>query len=100
MAADLNNMAVVFENRRDFVAAQRMYERALALYREVGDTRQATLVLGNVGETLFYQGELAGAESRYRQPIAFDHQIGNTDDEAYALSKPPLFTATPRYLSR
>jgi hypothetical protein len=37
-----------------------MYERALAIYREIGNRSQATIALGNVGETLFYQEEVAG----------------------------------------
>jgi tetratricopeptide (TPR) repeat protein len=44
------------------------------------------LVLGNVGEARFYRGDLAGAESRYRQALDSARQIGDTDAEANQLN--------------
>jgi len=58
----------------------------MAAYAEVGDYRQAILVLGNIGEVLFYRGDLAGAESKDRQVIAFAREIGDSDEEAYTLN--------------
>ena len=62
-AGHLNGMGAVYEKRREFPDAERLYEEALAIYEEVFGTEHFTtaLVIRNLARVLRIQGKTAEA---------------------------------------
>lgn len=62
-AGHLNGMGAVYEKRREFSDAERLYEEALAIYEEVFGTEHFTtaLVIRNLARVLRIQGKTAEA---------------------------------------
>jgi len=89
--APLDARALVWDTRgyvhgaRGALGARReAYERAAALYAELGDARREAGARANLGDTLRELGELPLAERALRQAIDGARRVGNGLTEAYA----------------
>lgn len=73
---------VIAEQRRDYPEAERLYQEALAIYRELGNEEDETTVINNLGTVARSQGNYALAESYYKQGWAIAQKLGNKEYEA------------------
>jgi len=67
--------------------AERLYEQALAIMREVGDRREEGVALSKLGDIALGRDNLAGAERLYEQYLAIMREVGDRQQEGVALSK-------------
>ncbi len=85
VAANLNNIASVFQQRRDLQQARRNYEEAAALLRETGVGETASVVLANLASVLFDLGDLTGARAATEEGLANCRRTGTRGDTSWAL---------------
>jgi tetratricopeptide (TPR) repeat protein len=69
-ATVLNNLGVTADDQGDYARARALYEEALALQREAGDTQSIAIYLGNLGEVARDQGDHVAAATYYREGLA------------------------------
>jgi tetratricopeptide (TPR) repeat protein/tRNA A-37 threonylcarbamoyl transferase component Bud32 len=86
VAEALTHSANVHFDRGDLPGARRLYEQALATYREIGSRGAEAGVLNNIAVVLRSQGELERARELYEQVLAIARELGSRDAEAYALN--------------
>jgi tetratricopeptide (TPR) repeat protein len=70
--------------RGELGARRIAYERAAALYAEIGDVRREAGASANLGDTLREIGDLVPAEQALRRAIEAARRVGNGLTEAYA----------------
>src|SRR5262249_53003230 len=58
-------------------AARSLCEESLAIRRELGDRLGIATSLALLGETLYLQGEAAGAESHYQESLTIRWELGD-----------------------
>jgi hypothetical protein len=75
----------MFFEQREIPRARDLHERALALYRELGNERGAAVVLQNTGLILQEQGQLQEAELVFREAHRLQIALGNRRFEGIAL---------------
>ncbi|PYX29570.1 MAG: hypothetical protein DMG77_12330 [Acidobacteria bacterium] len=51
----------------DYAGAKRLYEEALATYRQIGDEGRVAVELNNIGAMLSQLGDLEGARQSFQQ---------------------------------
>jgi tetratricopeptide (TPR) repeat protein len=73
---------VIAEQRRDYAEAERLYQEALAIYRELGEDQDETLALNDLGGVARSQGNYALAESYFKQALAIAQKLGKKEYEA------------------
>ncbi|HVR09035.1 MAG TPA: tetratricopeptide repeat protein [Thermoanaerobaculia bacterium] len=86
VAEALTDAANVHFDRGDLPGAQRLYEQALATYREIGSRGAEAGVLNNIAVVLRSQGDLDRARQLYEQALAIAREIGSRDAEAIGLN--------------
>ncbi|HKV11978.1 MAG TPA: CHAT domain-containing tetratricopeptide repeat protein [Thermoanaerobaculia bacterium] len=85
--ADLrNNQCLVLHARGSVQPALACYREALALYHQLGETREEATVLNNLGYAFYSLGEPQPAEESYRQALAIRRATGDRAGEAQALN--------------
>ncbi|HEX4965718.1 MAG TPA: tetratricopeptide repeat protein [Thermoanaerobaculia bacterium] len=85
VAEALTHAANVLYDRGDLPGADRLYEQALATYREIGN-RGAEAGALNIAVVLKSQGDLDHARGLYEQVLAISREIGSRGGEAYSLN--------------
>jgi serine/threonine protein kinase/tetratricopeptide (TPR) repeat protein len=86
VAEALTHAANVLYDRGDLPGAGRLYEQALATYREIGNRGAEAGALNNIAVVLKSQGDLERARQLYEQVLAISREIGSRGGEAYALN--------------
>ncbi|HEX3531013.1 MAG TPA: CHAT domain-containing tetratricopeptide repeat protein [Thermoanaerobaculia bacterium] len=85
--ADLrNNQCLVLHARSGAQTALPCYREALALYHQLGETKDEATALNNLGFASFSLGEPQPAEESYRQALAIRRTIGDRAGEAQVLN--------------
>jgi predicted ATPase len=75
---------VLASDQDDFESAGQQFDRALALYREIGDQPNTAYVLSYLGRMLRCQGEYDAARERLTESVAMFEQLGDQRGTAYA----------------
>lgn len=85
--ADLqNNQCLVLHARGQVQPALACYREALALYKQLGETKEEATALNNLGFASFSLGEPQPAEESYRRALAIRRAIGDRAGVAQALN--------------
>jgi CHAT domain-containing protein/tetratricopeptide (TPR) repeat protein len=85
--ADLrNNQCLVLHARTGVQSALACYREALALYHQLGETRDEATALNNLGFAEFGLGEPRPAEESYGRALAIRRATGDRTGEAQALN--------------
>ena len=72
----------IAEQRKDLAEAERLYQEALAIYRELGNEENEAIALNNLGAVARSQGQYDRAESYYKQALAIEEKLGNKERQA------------------
>ena len=86
VAEALTHAANVLYDRGDLPGAGRLYEEALATYREIGNRGAEAGALNNIAVVLKSQGDLERARQLYEQVLNISKEIGSRGGEATALN--------------
>jgi eukaryotic-like serine/threonine-protein kinase len=86
VAEALTHAANVRYDRGDLPGADRLYEQALATYREIGNRGAEAGALNNIAVVLKSQGNPERARQLYEQVLTISREIGSRGGEAYALN--------------
>jgi len=78
-AQALQGLAVVARQAGDHDGARRMLTEALALTKDLGRRKSLADLQNDLGEIARLEGDLSGAESRYRSALAGYESIGSGD---------------------
>jgi tetratricopeptide (TPR) repeat protein len=73
---------LIAEQRQDYVEAERLYQDALAIYRELGKEADEGIALNTLGNVARSQGHYDRAESYYKQALAIAEKLGNKEYQA------------------
>ncbi|MEH2455110.1 tetratricopeptide repeat protein [Nostoc sp.] len=68
--------------RKDWAEAERLYQEALAIYRELEDEKVEAIALNNLGGVALSRGQYDRAESYYKQALAIEEKLGNKEKQA------------------
>ncbi|RYZ23940.1 MAG: tetratricopeptide repeat protein [Chitinophagaceae bacterium] len=82
----LNALAKLYRKTRDLPRALQHYDRALALFRETGDSAGASMILNESGVVFEYAGDYDAAAARYGASLRIDEGRGDQLGISYALS--------------
>jgi tetratricopeptide (TPR) repeat protein len=69
-------------NQGQFAEARKQFERALPVFREIGDLHHTRGTLERIGNTFYEQGNLHVANDYYQQALKIDLEVGQTSDLA------------------
>lgn len=86
MADVLKSMAVLERERGAAAEAQRLYERALEVYRSIPDRRSEAVILGSLAALAHDQGRMRVAEEQNEQALAIHREVGDRRAEAIVLA--------------
>jgi len=70
----------------DFAAARACLEEALALFRQVGDSRHTGLALAHLGDIALEQGNLAQTEAYCQEALVIARALNDSHGASWALS--------------
>lgn len=76
--------AIALQTEGNYLGAKKNYEESLAVFRETGNERSGAGEYDNIGDILYYLGDLAGARRSYEQALASYRQVGDPDGVALA----------------
>jgi DNA-binding winged helix-turn-helix (wHTH) protein/tetratricopeptide (TPR) repeat protein len=81
----LVDLGIVYEAQGNPAAAEKMYLKALPLFRLTDDKRAQARVIGNIANDRMDQGDLAGAAQRYEETLQLAREAADTGIAALAL---------------
>lgn len=73
---------VVAQQRQDYTEAERLYQEALAVYRDLGAEADQAMVLSDLGSVARMCKDYARAEGYYREALALAEKLGNREHQA------------------
>ncbi|GAA2021419.1 hypothetical protein GCM10009839_18050 [Catenulispora yoronensis] len=85
-ATALNELGQVQRLASDYPAAADVQERALEIYRQIGDRLGKAGALNNLGRVRYLTGDYAAAADVQEQSLKIYRQRGNRGNEAWALN--------------
>jgi DNA-binding CsgD family transcriptional regulator len=85
MAISLGGLGHVALARGAYAQARAYYARALAIERELGQHRDAAILLSRLGQTAFEEGDLADARQQFRDSLSLAQSIGDRQRIAAAI---------------
>jgi len=74
---------LVARQQQDYAEAERLYQEALAAFRDLGEEANVAMVLNNLGGVARVQKQYDRAEGYYRQALALAEKLGNKEPQAY-----------------
>jgi predicted ATPase/class 3 adenylate cyclase len=86
LARVAHGLGVLMDTQGEPDAARRLFERSLAIWRELGDRDQQARDLNSLGIVHHHLGDLEGARSLLEESIAIAREIGNPVRLAAALT--------------
>ncbi|BAY32471.1 hypothetical protein NIES2107_43600 [Nostoc carneum NIES-2107] len=81
-AVAIRLQGVIAEQRQNWTEAERLYQEALAIYRELGEEENEAIALNDLGGVAQSQGQYDRAESYYKQALAIDEKRGDKQGQA------------------
>ena len=85
-AAAMNDSAIdLSEVVGNHIAAERMFEQVIELWREVGNRPKVASTMANIASELKYLGRLPEASAKFREAAALDREAGSKGSEVFAL---------------
>jgi tetratricopeptide (TPR) repeat protein/energy-coupling factor transporter ATP-binding protein EcfA2 len=78
------NMGIVYKTRSELDKALEMYEKALAIYKELGNSEGMAANYTNMGSVYNTRGELDKALEMYEKALAIYKELGNSEGMAAA----------------
>ncbi|MBE8967436.1 tetratricopeptide repeat protein [Nostocales cyanobacterium LEGE 12452] len=81
-AVAIQLQGLIAKQRQDWAEAERLYQEALAIYRELEDEYCEAIALNSLGEVARSQGHYDRAESYYKQALAIEEKLGNKESQA------------------
>ncbi|WP_026082658.1 tetratricopeptide repeat protein [Mastigocladopsis repens] len=82
-ATTIQLQGLIAKQRQDYAEAERLYQDALAIYRELGEEKDEAIALNDLGGVAQLQGHYDRAESYYKQALAIAEKLGLKQEEAY-----------------
>jgi predicted ATPase/class 3 adenylate cyclase len=76
IAKALHGAGVLAQVQGDYAVARSMYEKGLALRRELGDKQGIASLLNNLGLLAYHQGDYASARSLQEEGLAMARELG------------------------
>ena len=73
----------IAQQRQNWAEAERLYQEALAIYRELGDEEVEAIALNDLGSVAQEQKEYDRAESYFKQALAIAEKLGLKQEQAY-----------------
>ncbi|AFY35331.1 tetratricopeptide repeat protein [Calothrix sp. PCC 7507] len=80
-AATIQLQGQIAEQRQDWAEAERLYQEALAIYRELGEEQNEAIALNSLGSVAYKQKNYDHSESYYKQALAIAEKIGFTEHQ-------------------
>jgi eukaryotic-like serine/threonine-protein kinase len=84
VAATATLEAIALERQADYLGARKKYEESLNMYRESGNKVSVSNEYNNIGDILFYLGDLEGARKNFGAALATYSEIGDQNGVALA----------------
>lgn len=84
VAATATLEAIALERQADYLGARKKYEESLDIYRESGNKVSLSNEYDNLGDILFYLGDLEGARKNFGAALATYGEIGDQNGVALA----------------
>ena len=84
VAATATLEAIALERQADYLGARKKYQESLDIYRESGNKASLSNEYDNLGDILFYLGELEGARQNFGAALATYREIGDQNGVALA----------------
>jgi len=81
-AAAIHLQGLIAQQRQNWAEAKRLYQEALAIYRELGDEEVQAIALNNLGVVAQKQKQYDRAESYYKQALAINEKRGDKAKQA------------------
>jgi non-specific serine/threonine protein kinase len=92
-ARAMSSMAVLAGRQGEQALAQDWLERALAIFREIGDLAGVAGCLTNLGRAALGEGNYQGGRASLEEALAISHQIGDSARVARCLSNLAIVAA-------
>ncbi|MEH1831830.1 MAG: tetratricopeptide repeat protein [Nostoc sp.] len=73
---------LITEQRQDWAEAERLFQEALAIYRELGEEEREAIALNDLGGVAQSQGQYDRAEFYYKQALAIQEKQGHKEGQA------------------
>ncbi|MBW4563262.1 MAG: tetratricopeptide repeat protein [Mojavia pulchra JT2-VF2] len=73
---------IIADQRQNWAEAERLYQEALAIYRELGEEKDEAIALNDLGLVARSQGQYNHAESYYKQALAIEEKLGDKEAQA------------------
>jgi tetratricopeptide (TPR) repeat protein len=84
VAATATLEAIALERQADYLGARKKYQESLDIYRESGNKASLSNEYDNLGDILFYLGDLEGAHKNFGAALATYREIGDQNGIALA----------------
>jgi DNA-binding winged helix-turn-helix (wHTH) protein/tetratricopeptide (TPR) repeat protein len=84
VAATATLEAIALERQADYLGARKKYQESLDIYRESGNKASLSNEYDNLGDILFYLGDLEGARKNFAAALATYGEIGDQNGIALA----------------
>jgi tetratricopeptide (TPR) repeat protein len=81
-ATVLGNIGFIYKTKGDLENAQKYYEEALKICREIGDKEGEATQLGNIGTIYLAKGDYKNVLNYSSEALKIDREIGNKQGEA------------------
>ncbi|BAY24924.1 hypothetical protein NIES2100_47230 [Calothrix sp. NIES-2100] len=81
-AVAIRFQGLIAEQRQNWAEAERLYQEALAIYRELGKEQDEAIALNDLGRVARLQGQYDRAESYYKQGLAIPEKLGHKETQA------------------
>ncbi len=81
-AVAIRLQGVIAQQRKDGAEAERLYQEALAIYRELKDEKCEAIALNDLGGVMRSQRQYDHAESYYKEALAIEEKRGDKQGQA------------------